>query len=293
MKIEIEDFSMYLASERGLSLHTLSAYRNDLEQLAHFLGQASIEQWRDVNQQHIVDFLKFKKSCHYAPASISRALIAIKVFFRFLKQEGGVLQNAAFLLESPKIWQLIPDVLSLEEMERLLEQPDQTHRKGARDLGILEVLYASGLRVSELCGLTLGDVDDEYIRIRGKGGKERLVPIGRKAIKAIDRYLHFRDGEAAERSSPLFTGRGGRPLQRAAVWSLVKRYASAAGIEKTIYPHTFRHTFATHLLDNGADLRIIQEMLGHASIDSTERYMHVSRSQLHDAFREFHPRNHQ
>ena len=216
------------------------------------------------------------------------SLIAIKVFFRFLKREGIISQNITLLLATPKIWQLIPDVLSIEEMEQLLNQPDLSLVKGVRDRAILEVLYASGLRVSELCGLTIRDVDDEYMRIRGKGGKERLVPIGRKAISAIDRYLHFRDGPLEE---TLFVGKGGQPIDRVTVWKMIKSYAVQAGISKSISPHTFRHSFATHLLDNGADLRVIQELLGHSSITSTDRYTHISCSHLQQAFEEFHPRH--
>lgn len=287
MQNDIKDFTTYLISERGLSLHTLEAYQRDIESFLAFLKPYAIQDWKELQQQHILDFLAYKKECDYASASISRTLIAIKVFFRFLKREGVVTHNVTLLLGTPKIWQLIPDVLSLEEMECLLKQPDPSHQKGARDRAILEVLYASGLRVSELCALSICDVDDEYLRIKGKGGKERLVPIGKKAIQAIDCYLHFRDGGIEE---ALFVGRGNRPLDRVNVWRLVKRYAQQARITKTIFPHTFRHSFATHLLDNGADLRIIQELLGHSSITSTDRYTHVSCSHLHKAFQAFHPR---
>lgn len=290
MQRDIEDFAVYLMSEKGFSPHTLEAYRRDIEHFLTFLQMHALQHWKEVQQQHMIDFLACKREKNYAPASIARALIAIKVFFRFLKREGVISQNTSLLLETPKVWQLIPDVLSLEEMERLLSQPDVTTRKGARDQAILEVLYASGLRVSELCQLTLGDVDDTYVRVKGKGGKERMVPIGKKAMMAVDRYLNFRDGEVLERQDSLFSGRGKQPLHRMHVWALVKHYARQAGITKTISPHTFRHSFATHLLDNGADLRVIQELLGHASISSTDRYTHVSCTHLHEAFQAFHPR---
>ncbi len=192
------------------------------------------------------------------------------------------------LLESPKIWQLIPDILSLSEMECLLKQPNPDSAKGARDRAILEVLYASGLRVSELCQLKIEDVDDAYVKVNGKGGKEKVVPIGKKAIAAIDYYLSFRDGT---NQNALFISNKGKPIHRVGVWKMVKRYAMQAGIRKNIFPHTFRHSFATHLLDNGADLRVIQEMLGHASIDSTDRYTHISCKHLHEAFQKFHPRH--
>jgi integrase/recombinase XerD len=290
MQRDIEDFATYLLAEKGLSLHTLEAYRRDIQRFLAFLKPCLLRRWSDVQQQHIIDFLSEQKKHDYAPASISRTLIAIKVFFRFLKREGIVTHNVSLLLDTPKIWQLIPDVLSLEEIERLLKAPDPSTPKGARDRAILEVLYASGLRVSELCQLKIGDVDDIYVRVKGKGGKERIVPIGSQAIQAIDHYLAFRDGVAVERQDALFVGRGNQPIDRITVWSLVKRYASQAGMTKTIFPHTFRHTFATHLLDNGADLRVIQEMLGHAHISSTDRYTHVSCAHLHDAFQKCHPR---
>ena len=285
MQRDIEDFATYIISEKGFSLHTLDAYRRDIQSFLTFLQTYHLHHWKEVQQQYIIDFLALKKLKHYAPASISRALIALKVFFRFLKREGLISHNVSLLLETPKVWQLIPDVLSLEEMEYLLIQPNSCTQKGARDRAILEVLYATGLRVSELCQLNIGDVDDTYIRIKGKGGKERMVPIGKKAIIAIDRYLAFRDGQ-----DELFLGGGNRRINRLTVWKLVKNYARKAGITKTIFPHTFRHSFATHLLDNGADLRVIQELLGHASISSTDRYTHVSCKHLQEAFQAFHPR---
>jgi integrase/recombinase XerD len=290
MQREVKEFATYLISEKGLSLHTLEAYQRDVDHFLLFLKMHSIAQWKAVQQQHIIDFLAFKKQKEFASASISRALIAIKVFFRFLKREGAISHNISLLLETPKIWQLIPDVLSLEEMEHLLNQPDTSTQKGARDRAMLEVLYASGIRVSELCQLCISDVDDTSLRIKGKGGKERMVPIGRQAIIAVDRYLAFRDGVSVGRQEALFIGRGNRPIDRVTVWLIVKRYARRAGIIKTIFPHTFRHSFATHLLDNGADLRVIQELLGHASISSTDRYTHVSCKHLHEAFQAFHPR---
>jgi len=287
MQRDIHDFATYLISERGLSLNTLEAYQRDLESFLAFLKSYDIQRWQELQQQQILDFLGYRKNSEYASASISRALIAIKVFFRFLKREGIITHNTTLLLATPKIWQLIPDVLSLEEMEELLKQPNPSHQRGARDRAILEVLYASGLRVSELCGISIQDVDDEFLRIKGKGGKERLVPIGKKAIFAIDRYLHFRDGGIEE---ALFVGKGSRRMSRVTIWRIVKHYAKLAGIVKTIFPHTFRHSFATHLLDNGADLRIIQELLGHSSITSTDRYTHVSCSHLQNAFHVSHPR---
>lgn len=177
MQNEVNDFATYLLSERGLSLHTLEGYRRDIEHFLVFLKKESVFRWNEVQQQNVINFLAFKKKNDYAIASICRALIAIKVFFSFLKRERLVVQNVTLLLETPKIWQLIPEILSIEEMESLLSQPDPSHRRGARDRAILEVLYASGLRVSELCQLMISHVDETYLRVQGKGGKKELFPL--------------------------------------------------------------------------------------------------------------------
>lgn len=290
MNSDIEDFAIYLLSEKGLAANTLEAYSSDINAFFSFLKADGFSCWNDVRQQQLIDFLSLRKD-DYAPASLSRTLIAIKVFFRFLKREGIISTNFTRLLETPKIWQLIPDILSLQEMDSLLGMPDPSTQQGARDGAILELLYATGIRVSELCQLDIADINEHAILVHGKGGKDRHVPMGRKASQAIDDYLSFRNHRAVGRQDALFIGRGGRPLNRVGVWKIVKHYAREAGIAKTIFPHTFRHSFATHLLDNGADLRVIQEMLGHASISSTDRYTHVSTTRLAQAFHSFHPRS--
>lgn len=290
MQQDIHEFVSYLSSEKGLALNTLEAYERDVQSFLHVLPQEKVTSWNHVKQQHIIDFLAAKKSELYASSSLCRALIAIKVFFRFLKREGMISQNVALYLETPKLWQLIPEVLTPEEIDKLLMEPNPHTKKGARDRAILELLYASGLRVSELCQLKLYDLDDTAVRVQGKGGKERLVPVGSKAIAAVDHYLSYRHQSVEERDEFLFTSRVNRPIDRITVWRMIKDYAFQAGIEKNISPHTLRHSFATHLLDNGADLRIIQEMLGHSSINSTDRYTHLSRHHLQEAFQAFHPR---
>lgn len=288
----LNDFIVYLASEKGLSANTLEAYRRDVFAFFHFLQEhPHIQSWNQVDRDQIIAFLSQKKEAKYATSSLCRFLVAIKVLFRFLKREGVVIENSAALLETPKLEQLLPDILSPEEIELLLSVPDVSTKRGARDRAILEVLYASGLRVSELCRLKISDVDNHYVRVFGKGGKERLVPIGKQAIKAIDRYLCFRDGPETSEETALFVSRGGKPMNRIAVWKQVKLYAARANIRKRISPHTFRHSFATHLLDNGADLRVIQEMLGHTNIQSTDRYTRVSLTHLREAFEASHPRH--
>lgn len=183
MQRDVEDFCTFLLSEKGLSHNTLEAYRRDIEVFLQFLRERSITHWKEAKQQDLIAFLSLKRDEEYAPASVSRAFIAIKVFFRFLKREGVIDDNFTLLLETPKIWQLIPDVLSVEEMEKILSQPEGSTQQGARDQAILELLYACGLRVSELCQLNISDVDDDTIRIRGKGGKERIVPMEKRPVR--------------------------------------------------------------------------------------------------------------
>lgn len=290
MQDELSNFIIYISSEKGLSKNTIEAYKRDLEHFFKFLKELGVFQISAVDKTHIFAFIGKKKEENYAPSSLCRNLIAIKVLFRFLKREGIIDNNVALYLESPKLWNLIPEVLTGEEIDKLLILPDVETKMGARDRAILEVLYASGLRVSELCALKIQDLDDEYVRVYGKGGKERIVPIGKKAITAVDYYLSFRDGLQTSRQETLFLTNRNQPMNRIAVWNLVKTYVKKAGIEKNISPHTFRHSFATHLLDHGADLRVIQELLGHSSITSTDRYTQISRTQIQKKFQEFHTR---
>ena len=283
-----KDFLEYIASEKGLAQNTIEAYGRDIEVFSAFLCNANVLSFAAVTPEDIMTFIAHLKTKDYASSSVCRSLIAIKVLFKFLKRENYIANNITLNLDTPKLWQLIPEVLTCAEVDKLLNQPDPNTLKGARDKAVLEVLYASGLRASELCQLSLYDVDDQFIRVLGKGQKERLVPIGSKALSAIDHYLNnYRD---KSRQDKLFVTNSGKSLDRVTVWRMIKQYAVRAGIAKNISPHTLRHSFATHLLDNEADLRVIQEMLGHASINSTDRYTHISKSRLHQAFETFHPR---
>lgn len=287
----LHDFYSYISSEKGLAKNTLAAYSRDLKAFFAYLERHSLSEVNQIKQEHLIGFLSHLKSHQYASSSICRALITLKVFFRFLKREGSISNNMALYLETPKLWQLIPDILTHDEIDQLLKQPDLSTAFGSRNKAIIELLYASGLRVSELCQLKIYDVDDHFVRVLGKGSKERLVPMGKHALKAIDHYLtHYRCLFDSERQHTLFVTKKGNPMDRFAIWKMIKFYAKKAGITKKLSPHTLRHSFATHLLENGADLRIIQEMLGHASIKSTDRYMQVSRKHLQDAFQRFHPK---
>lgn len=283
----ILDFLSYLSSERGLAQNTLEAYHRDLKGLFRFLQSKNYADWNQVAEQEIFHFLSHLKAQEYASSSLYRVLIAIKVFFRFLKKERLISADPTVGLDTPKIWQLIPEVLTVAEVKALIAVPDCSTEQGSCMRAVLEVLYASGLRVSEVCSLNVSDVDEAFVRVQGKGGKERLVPIASSAVRSIDAYLV---GFRKEEATPLFLGRKGKRIDRILVWREVKRCAKKAGITKQISPHTLRHSFATHLLENGADLRVIQEMLGHAHIGTTDRYTHVSQKHLEEAFEAFHPR---
>lgn len=287
----LDDFLSYLASEKGLAKNTLKAYGSDLALFLFYLethGNLDVSQ---IRKDVIVDFLAKRQKEGMASSSLARILVAIKMFCRFLKREKVLSANEADFLESPKIWQLIPEVLTMQEVQKLLELPDVSTFLGSRDRAILEILYASGLRVSEVCSLNIYDVGDESIRVKGKGEKERIVPIASFSLKLVDSYLSsFRNTLTQKQETALFVSTKGHRISRQEIWSLVKGYSKKMGLSREISPHTLRHSFATHLLENGADLRVIQEMLGHSHIATTDRYTHISQKHLSDAFAKFHPR---
>lgn len=284
---ELQDFLDFIRTEKGLSPNTIEAYKRDIER---FIQSLEVTDFNAINSSTILHYLTQLQTAKYASSSICRALVAIKVFFRFLKKEGKSSIDLGRYVELPKLWQLVPEVLSMEEVEALLKEPEAEDPIGARDLAILELLYATGMRVSEVCQLKICDLSDGFVKVRGKGKKERLIPVGARAIKAVDHYLtHFR-GEVKEENAPLFATKTNRSISRVTIWKRIKIYGQKAGICKSISPHTLRHSFASHLLENGADLRLIQEMLGHEDIGTTDRYTHVADSRLRAAFQNFHPR---
>ena len=278
----ISDFLDYLSSERGLSLHTIEAYGKDARRFALYLETLGKSSFAEASSDSIYGFLALLKGEKYASSSICRMLVAVKVLFRFLKKEGLIALDLGRYFETPRIWQLIPEVMTQGEVEALLNQPESL-----RDKAILELLYATGMRVSELCSLKISDLGDGFVKVFGKGRKERLIPVGKKALEAIDSYLAARKAEINE---PLFTSRRGTSVSRIQIWASLRAYAKQAGIAKQVSPHTLRHSFATHLLENGADLRLIQDMLGHEDIGTTDRYTHIANSRLQNAFKNFHPR---
>lgn len=294
MQALVEQFLEFLALERGLSLNTRTAYRTDLRGFVGFLLTRKVGSLGDVTRRHIVDFLMDCREAGLRTTTLARRLAAIKVFLRYLQQEGLLLKDVAETMDSPRLWNLLPDTLTSKEVERLLGAPDLEKPLGLRDRAILEVLYGSGLRVSELAGLTLDQIhlDEKYLRCVGKGRKERIVPFGDSARQWLERYLAEERPRLARRapSSVLFLSNRGRALDRRSLWRSVRAYARKAGLEKDVHPHTLRHTFATHLLANNAPLRVIQEMLGHADIATTQVYTHVDSSRLKSIHEKYHPR---
>ena len=293
MESYIDRFLEHLVVERGLAQNSLEAYRRDLVRYAGYLTGRR-RQITALDRAEVPRYLLILREAGLSPRSVARHLSAIRQFHRFLVREGHATEDPTAHLESPRPWRRLPTVLSSEEVERLLAPRDATSPQQYRDGAMLEVLYASGLRVSELVGLRLADLDLTVgiIRVVGKGDKERLVPLGDAAVTSLRAYLtHGRPRLERRRASPhLFLGRHGRKLTRQMFWRLLKRYVGAAGIAKRVTPHTLRHSFATHLLEHGADLRSVQMMLGHADIATTQIYTHLSRAHLKAIYDKHHPR---
>ena len=289
----IKMFLQHLQVEKGLSPNTLAAYGQDLTKLTAFLRlrQRTVEQ---VSREDVVDFMAWLYRRNIGSRSVSRHLVTLRMFFRFLLAEELVKDDPTLNLESPQIWKSLPVFLSVEQVETLLKQPDAAKPLGARDAAMLEVLYSTGLRVSELVGLRLGDVDMETgcARCIGKGNKERIVPVGRKALTALRRYLQTSRGVLLRgRSSPfLFLNCRGARMSRVGFWKMLKGYGRRADLPSKLSPHKLRHSFATHLLERGADLRSVQMMLGHADISTTQIYTHVTQERLKKIYKQHHPR---
>lgn len=294
LPVWIDRFLQHLSVEKGLSPNTLEAYARDLRNYLAFVGDAGPSSIRDQSQGQIIEFLKSLYSQGLSPRSLARILSTLNGFFKFLLKENQIAANPMQRIRPPKAVPKLPSVMNLEEIEDLIGQPDCSHAQGIRDRAMLELLYAAGLRVSELVNLSINDVNLEggYIRTKGKGRKERMVPIGGAATRALKDYLEGpRRAMALKfKSTTLFLGRGGRKLSRQGFWKILRKHAKAAGIKRPITPHTLRHSFATHLLEGGADLRSVQSMLGHADIATTQIYTQVSRDRLKQLHQKFHPR---
>ncbi|MEK6568115.1 MAG: site-specific tyrosine recombinase XerD [Candidatus Omnitrophota bacterium] len=291
----VESFLNYLSVERSLSRNTILSYRRDLEKYIHYLKVSNINSLSQTARKNISDFMFGLKDAGLSAVSIARNLVAIKVLYRFLVRERILTTDPSSLLDSPKLWKKIPDVLSGLEVEALLEAPDLKTARGLRDKAILELMYATGLRVSEAVNLKTQDVnfDVGFLRCIGKGSKERIVPLGKESIQAIKKYLEKARPKLARGTGEdafLFLSRLGKKISRQSFWKLIKHYSALARIKKNIRPHTLRHSFATHLLERGADLRSVQEMLGHADISTTQIYTHIDKNRLKMIHKNFHPR---
>ncbi|MEM8914000.1 MAG: site-specific tyrosine recombinase XerD [Planctomycetota bacterium] len=287
------EYLTYLRRECHLADNTIAAYGRDLRR---FVGWLNGRRPGEINITQLSGFVAYLTEQSLAPASISRIIVAVRTFYKYLQLEGLATENPAELLATQKQWQRMPGVLSPTEVDTFLNSVRKSETFWQRDRALLEVLYATGCRASEVCGLRLQDLTlgERHIRCHGKGDKQRMVPIGGRAVSAIELYIdHQRARLAAKLPTPtdrLFLSRSGKPLDRVQLWRLVKRYATIAGIRADISPHSLRHSFATHLLAGGADLRLVQEMLGHASIQTTQIYTHVEHSRLQKVHQQFHPR---
>ena len=288
-------YYQYLCLERNFSENTLDAYTKDLDKLLGFLEQAGVD-YREVKLDHLQAFSATLMDVGISNRSIARILAGVRSFYHFLALEKEVVDDPTELLESPARGERLPDVLTVEEIDRLIDAIDLSKDEGQRDRAILETLYSCGLRVSELCSLRISDLflDEGFIRVHGKGKKERLVPISPRAIDELRRWFQDRDRIAVRPGHEDFvfvSFRRGTSLSRISIFHIIKVLCERTGIRTTVSPHTFRHSFATHLLEGGANLRAIQEMLGHEEIGTTEIYMHVDRTHLRQEILEHHPRN--
>ena len=288
-----EDFLNYLQGECHLAANTIEAYGRDMKRFVDWLGD---RRPASLTISDLSGFVGSLSESGLAPASVARNVVAIRTFFKYLQLEGVVEDNPADLIGTQKMWQRVPGVLTLRQVDQFLSAPRKSDPFWPRDVAMLEVLYATGCRASEVCSLRVRDLSlaERHLRCEGKGGKQRMVPIGSRAIAAINHYTaNLRGTLAAKQAHPpetLFLSRSGRPLDRIQLWRLVKLYANRAGIDANISPHSLRHSFATHLLAGGADLRLVQEMLGHASIQTTQIYTHVEHTRLKKVHQQFHPR---
>lgn len=295
MNDTMDEYLHFLKVERGLSKNTIQSYRRDLSQYLDFLKNSQISAWDQVDRYVVLNFLQCLKEEGKSSATIIRMVSALRKFHQFLRQERITENDPMQHVDTPKKGQKLPKILSVEEVETLIETPDTTTILGIRDRAILEVMYATGLRVSELISLKLSDLHLSLglIQTIGKGDKERIIPLGDLAITWIEKYLNESRSSLSYHKEPqpfLFLNHHGRGLTRQGIWKNLRQIVKDAGIEKEVTPHTLRHSFATHLLENGADLRVVQELLGHADISTTQIYTHITKQRMADVYKEYFPR---
>ena len=291
---DVSAFKNYMQAERGMAANTVIAYQHDLDRYSGWVADGGTSDFLSPTLGELGNYISFLHDEKLAPSSIARHLVALKVFYRFLKLEERAQASTVELLASPSLWERIPQVLSPSAVEKLLMAPRAGDRFHLRDRAILETLYATGCRASEVVNLKTADlyIDAAFCRCTGKGSKQRIVPLGRSAINALKAYLGESRPELTSdpSASTVFISRGGKALSREMLWVLVKKYVRRAGLPDKVSPHTLRHSFATHLLEGGADLRTVQELLGHSSIGTTQIYTHVDRKRLREIHKKFHPR---
>lgn len=294
MEVAIRSFLSYLRVEKALSQNTIDAYRRDLEKFSEFATERGLQKAPQVKRADVVDFLASLYLRKLDARSVARHLVSLRQFFRFLLSEELIPEDPVVTVESPKFRKSLPQFLSVEEVDRLLAQPDVSSALGLRDKAMIELLYSAGLRVSELCNLAVDDlhVDAGSLRCIGKGNKERLVPVGKRALAVLQLYIKKARPEILgdHTSKYLFIIRKGNKLDRIAFWKNLALYGRKAGLRKALTPHMLRHSFATHLLDRGADLRSVQMMLGHSDISTTQIYTHVVEERLKQVYKAHHPR---
>ncbi|ALS38002.1 site-specific tyrosine recombinase XerD [Enterococcus rotai] len=295
MEEQIIDYLHYLQIERGLSLNTRKSYERDLHKYSTFLSEQKIDAWQKIDRYTIMEYLQMLHNQNNSSATIIRMISSLRGFHQFLRQERITDHDPMQHIDSPKKAQKLPSTLSVEEVTLLIETPDTSKPLGIRNRTILEVMYATGLRVSELVDLKIGDLHLSIglLQTIGKGDKERIIPLGDYAIKWIEKYLEEARPVLIKKNqneTHLFVNHHGRPLSRQGVWKNLNQIVVAAGIHKNITPHTLRHSFATHLLENGADLRIVQELLGHADISTTQIYTHITKQRMADVYKQHFPR---
>jgi integrase/recombinase XerD len=295
MIIFLKEYLSVLSLEKNLSPNTVSSYKNDISSFINFLSDRNIDDPSQINYQDIIDFFKELNELGLSKTSAARYYSSLKGFFKYLSLNNYIKSNPIEKVETPKLSKNLPNVLSFNEVEKILNQPNTNDKFGLRDKAILELFYACGVRISELLNLKISDLffSEEMIRVFGKGSKERLIPIGESAINWITNYLKNSRPllmKKLKSENYLFLNSRGTKLSRMGVWKIVDRYVTEAGIKKEVHPHTFRHSFATHLLEGGADLRAVQEMLGHSDISTTQIYTHIDREYIKQVHKEYHPR---
>lgn len=295
MQQDVQDFSQFLLVERGLSNNTIQSYQNDLKKAAEYFTSQNLSSWGDIDRYAVLNLLAHLTNLGQSRTTIGRQVSSLRQFYQYLLRQHRVMNDPMALVTIPKGQRHLPTVLTQDEVRRMLAVPDTSKKMGIRDRAILEVMYATGMRVSELTNLRLNDLhlDVHLVQPRGKGNKERIIPIGEVAESWLNRYLHsVRAPQLANKpaSDFVFLNARAKQLTRQAIWQLIKKPAQAAKIDKDVTPHTMRHSFATHLLENGADLRVVQELLGHSDITTTQIYTHVSQKRLLTVYKNTHPR---